>query len=82
MLYDLHWLPLPQCIDYKILLLMFKSLNGKAPIVLKDLLIEDKKDCRSFDWNILVCPIANKTHHGECSFAHAAPVLWNKLPYR
>ena len=28
---ELHWLPVPHCINYKIALLLFKALNGMAP---------------------------------------------------
>ncbi len=37
-LMDLHWLPVEQRIEYKILLLTYKSLNGMAPKYLSDLL--------------------------------------------
>ena len=81
-LYDLHWLCVPQRIDQKILIPSFKSFNGKAPFYLKDLLIKDDKDrdLRSNDWILLGCPIPDKTHYGECSFAYTAPLLWNKQP--
>ena len=35
-LIDLHWLPYPQRISYKICLLMFKCLKGLAPAYLSD----------------------------------------------
>ena len=34
----LHWLPIRERIDYKILTLVFKSLNNQAPAYLQDLL--------------------------------------------
>ena len=36
---DLHWLPFPQRISYKICLLMFKCLKGLAPAYLSDLCV-------------------------------------------
>mgnify|MGYP001244283639 CR=1 FL=1 len=36
---DLHWLPVEQRIQYKILLLTFKAVNGLAPTYLSDLLL-------------------------------------------
>src|SRR6218665_117199 len=36
----LHWLPVPLCIEYKICLLVYKSLNGEAPGYLCDYCIE------------------------------------------
>ena len=38
-LFDLHWLPYPQRISYKICLLMFKCLKGLAPAYLSISLI-------------------------------------------
>ncbi|XP_060793313.1 uncharacterized protein LOC132896480 isoform X1 [Neoarius graeffei] len=35
----LHWLPIKFCIDYKVLLLTFKTLNGLAPQYLSELLL-------------------------------------------
>ena len=37
-LIDLHWLPIRHRIVFKIVLLVYKSLNGKAPSYLSDLL--------------------------------------------
>lgn len=36
-LFSLHWLPIRYRIDFKILLFVFKSLNGLAPPYLSDL---------------------------------------------
>ena len=36
--FKLHWLPLNYCIHFKILLLVYKCLNGLAPIYLSELL--------------------------------------------
>lgn len=35
----LHWLPVPQRIDFKVLLVTYKSLNGAGPTYLSDLLV-------------------------------------------
>ena len=35
-LMDLHWLPYPQCITYKLSMIMFKCLRGSAPAYLAD----------------------------------------------
>ena len=37
---DLHWLPSPYCIDYKINLITFKCLHGLAPSYLCELIVE------------------------------------------
>ncbi len=33
-----HWLPIKHCIDFKILLITYKALNGLAPQYLSELL--------------------------------------------
>ena len=35
---SLHWLPIKFCIDFKVLLITFKAVDGLAPPYLKDLL--------------------------------------------
>ena len=35
-LMDLHWLPYPQCITYKLCMIMFKCLRGSGPAYLAD----------------------------------------------
>ena len=45
-LYNLHWLPVDQRIEYKILLITFKILNGISPSYLSDL-IQPYKPSRS-----------------------------------
>ena len=46
-LHALHWLPIRERIDYKILTLAFKSLNNQAPVYLQDLLCECPKKEKS-----------------------------------
>ena len=42
-LMQLHWLPVEQRIIFKVLLLVYKALNGKAPVYLSELLDIPKK---------------------------------------
>ena len=35
---ELHWLPVRQRINYKILLLTFKTIHGKSPVYLQELI--------------------------------------------
>ena len=35
---SLHWLPVPYRIDFKLLMFVFKALNGLAPLYLSELL--------------------------------------------
>ena len=78
----LHWLPISFRIEYKIILLCFKSLNNLAPKYLSDLLIPYKKDrdLRSASKGNLEKPKTKLKTYGDRSFAYAAPTLWNGLP--
>ncbi|KAK6171831.1 hypothetical protein SNE40_018257 [Patella caerulea] len=81
-LFNLHWLPITYRIDYKILLLTFKCLNGLAPVYLSQLLnqYQPNRQLRSSSDNWLLCESNAKSSTGERSFAVKAPKLWNKLP--
>ena len=86
LLYNLHWLPVKFRIDFKILLLTYKAINGLAPFYLQEL-ISLKETCkyklRSDCDGLLLKPVKFKTLTtlGDRSFAAAAPQLWNSLPY-
>ena len=84
--YNLHWLPVKFRIDFKILVLTYKVINGLAPFYLQEL-ISLKEACkyklRSDCDGLLLNPVKFKTLTtlGDRSFAAAAPQLWNSLPY-
>ena len=40
---ELHWLPIQQRIDFKILILVFKSLNKQTPKYLQELIIKKEQ---------------------------------------
>ena len=42
LLYNLHWLPVKFRIDFKILLLTYKAINGLAPFISRNLLVLKK----------------------------------------
>ena len=80
---QLHWLPVTERIDYKILLLTFKSLHGMAPEYLSELLSVYKpgRSLRSSGKSLLVTPkYKYLKSYGQRAFSCAAPVLWNSLP--
>ena len=78
---DLHWLPIRERIDFKILVLTWKALNGTAPEYLTTLLIPHipNRTLRSSDKQLLVVPRASSAL-GDRAFSVAAPTLWNLLP--
>ena len=78
---SLHWLPITQRIKYKIILLVFKALNGSAPLYLRELLKvrEMSRTLRSSGKNLLEVPMT-RTRAGDRAFSTAGPLLWNALP--
>ena len=82
-LQDLHWLPVKQRINYKIFLMTYKALNGKAPDYISELVqlyVPRRPNMKSVDKYELYKPRYNKERFGKRSFAIAAPSLWNSLP--
>ncbi len=79
---SLHWLPVRYRVNFKILLLVFKSLNGLAPAYLSDLLTEHRPllSLRSSNQRLLSIPKSRLKCRGDCAFSVAAPSLWNALP--
>ncbi len=62
-LQSLHWLPIKFRISYKILLLVYKALNGLAPAYLTNLLsrYNPSRSIRSQNSGLLVVPYRNKS---------------------
>jgi hypothetical protein len=79
---DLHWLPIPSRIEYKIGLLTYKCLNNQAPTYLEKLITPYRpgRTLRSSASNLLVIPKV-KTNYGTRAFSYAAPRIWNNLPH-
>ena len=79
--YELHWLPVDKRIDFKILLLTYKALNGLAPGYLSDLLVHysQGRSLRPRELIELVEPHTQRGY-GERCFSVVAPKVWNKLP--
>ncbi len=69
----LHWLPIKHHIDFKILLITYKALNGLAPQYLSELLshYSPSRPLRSQNSGHLIIP--------SRSFFYLAPKLWNNL---
>ncbi|KAI2648195.1 putative RNA-directed DNA polymerase from transposon BS [Labeo rohita] len=78
---SLHWLPVRFRIDFKVLMLVFKCLNGLAPSYLSDLCeYHPERTLRSANQSLLTVPKSKLKSRGDRAFAIAAPKLWNKLP--
>lgn len=78
---SLHWLPVSYRIDFKALLLVFKSLNGTGPLYILEMCQQytSLKSLRSQEKKLLVKPSV-RTKCGEAAFSYYAVQLWNQLP--
>ena len=74
---DQHWLPVEQRIEYKVLLLAYKTLYGKAPAYISQLLSRytPTRSLRSENKNFLRVPRCRLEGFGIRCFAYAAPSL-------
>jgi hypothetical protein len=81
-LYSLHWLPVKERIEYKIVLLTFKSMHDMAPLYISELLQPYHPSCslRSEDLVLLKQPKSRTRRYGDRAFSVCAPRLWNNLP--
>ena len=75
----LHWLPVKFTIDFKILLILFKVLNGLAPENISTL-YEPTRTLRSGGTDLLVEAKTRLAKMGDRAFSNYAPRLWNLLP--
>ncbi len=78
----LHWLPICFRVDFKMLLLVYKSRNGLAPTYLCELLTEYQpiRSLRSSNQDLLSTPKSRLKCRGDRAFSIAPPRLWNALP--
>lgn len=81
-LFSLKWLPVKFRIEYKLLLFVFKSLNGLAPKYLETIVnrYSSVRPLRSSDQLLLVVPRSKLKLRGDRAFSVAGPRLWNSLP--
>ena len=82
-LHTLHWLPVEQRIECKLLLLAFKSVNNNGLSYLSDLLkfySPSGQLCSSSDTHLLCIPSFCLKSFGQCKFSYQVSVQWNSLP--
>ena len=82
-LQKLHWLPIQYRIICKILLLVYKSLNGASPSYLAQKLHyrSPTRSSRSVSNEPLMQPRSYTKTYGDRAFAIQAPREWNLVPY-
>ena len=78
---DLHWLPVKQRIQFKIITITWKALYDQAPSYIKDLIqpYTPSRELRSSHKHQLAVPRYHRSHGGR-AYSVAAPTLWNALP--
>ena len=86
LIYELHWLPIKYRIEFKILLITFRTLNFLAFTYLSSLIslrLPSKYNLRNSSDNLLLSypRFKSKATLGDRSFTCAAPKLWNALPF-
>ena len=83
-LQKLHWLPIQQRIEFKIISLVHKCIHGNAPPYLQRLIQYTKptrKGLRSEeDTTRLLVPQTSRKTFASHSFSVLGPQLWNNLP--
>jgi hypothetical protein len=80
-LQQLHWLPVPYRINYKIAKLTFKIKSTQTPQYLSCLINQyaTARPLRSTDLHLLAVP-RSKLNFGARAFRVASPTVWNQLP--
>eukprot|EP00914_Ancora_sagittata_P031360 GHVO01063386.1.p1 GENE.GHVO01063386.1~~GHVO01063386.1.p1 ORF type:complete len:293 (+),score=11.57 GHVO01063386.1:110-988(+) len=82
---EIHWLPVPKRIEFKILLLTFKCIQGLAPSYLSELLKEYNSNnaftLRTAHQSLLNVPFTRSDFIQTNAFSFVAPRLFNQLPF-
>jgi hypothetical protein len=78
----LHWLPIEYRIQFKVLLLAFRAMNGIAPQYLTDMISihQPRRLLRNSHALELNIPQSRLRSAGDRTFSFQAASLWNKLP--
>ena len=79
---QLNWLPIKACVEYKIILIVFKTLNGLAPQYLVNLSAKLPEPTRTLRFHSAYSnkPRVKNMTFAARSFSARGPELWNQLP--
>jgi len=81
----LHWLDVPQCIQFKLGVTVHRYLRGNTPQYLVDCcksttdVVSRQRLC-SASRHQLIIPRHHRTNFGRRAFTVAGPTAWNSLP--
>ena len=80
---ELHWLPVTQRIDFKLLTFMHSSVHANIPRYLADRITPyvPHRSLRSADQALVCVPRVNLKRFGRRAFSCAGPALWNSLSF-
>ncbi len=81
-LHQLHWLPIQEQIEFKVLCLTYKAIHNMAPLYITQYLSQKivHRQLRNKDQHLLQVPLTSLKYVGDRSFQKAAPMLYNALP--
>ena len=79
---SLHWLPIAFRVQFKVLVITYRAMNGQAPPYISDMLewYVPSRTLRSANQGLLDTPHTNYVTKGDRAFQAVAPNLWNALP--
>ena len=85
LLVKLHWLRVPERIQYKICVLVHRCLNGAAPQHMSELIqplsdVDSRRRLRSASTAEVLVPTTRRSTIGDRALAVAGPRAWNSLP--
>ena len=85
LLRELHWLKVPERIQFRLCVLAYRCLNGTAPSYLAETLqkaadVDSRQRLRSAASSTLVVPPTRRATLGDRAFPVAAARAWNSLP--
>jgi len=85
LLVNLHWLHVPECIQYKLCVLVHRCLNGAAPQYLSELIqplsdVDSRRRLCSASTAEVLVPATRRSTIGDRAFAVASPRACNNLP--
>ena len=87
LLHELHWLKMPERINFRLCVLTYRCLNGTASQYLSEAIHPvtnrvGRYRLRSSDTTTLIIPATRRSTLGDRSFPAAAVTAWNSLPAR